>query len=230
METDECEHCIRPPLCQSCAPASPQCIANQRNSGCHACDVLGCWRTNPQCAYWRKGHRERPLVLDARTDGHAAPNMFRRRAVRICTTPHGVNVMVDGRKFFRGFASGESCNCLIHTLQQCINDHIRVIADHNRIREELMRRFPPSRDNWVGPDTYLDFRPHWQTVVELIGISGREHGFDEEQRIRPETFSVICIQQEQKIVGDEDGVGPVRLYIMNQGFRHFVPLLRMRNN
>ena len=67
-------------------------------------------------------------------------------------------------------------------------------------------------------------------MVELIGISGREQGFDEEQRIRPETFSVICIQEEQEIVGDEDGVGPLRLYIMNQDFRHFVPLLRMRNN
>ena len=84
---EQCRFCDRRGL--ACARNSELCVQNQKDTECHACGVAGCWTTNPFCELRRKGHHDRPLVLDARTDGHAAPNMFRRRAVRICTSQIG---------------------------------------------------------------------------------------------------------------------------------------------
>ena len=204
---------------------SPQCVALQLDKGCHACDDIGCWRTNPSCTFYG---RQRPVHADAPTSGMEAANMFERTPVRLVHNIRdaSVSVILQGQVFKKGKASGVGCNCLIHTLLQCINDRgIRCTAAIPWIRSSLRERFP-SGSSYVSEINYLDFRNHWKAVVDLIGISARHSGYDSDKKIYAHTFRVTAILEEARRVVEKDGDGHVDLFVLNEGNSHFVPLLR----
>ena len=130
----------------------------------------------------------------------------------------------------KGSASGTGFNCLIDTLRKCLNDQgFKCVANIPWIRNELRKRFPTG-ENAVEACNYLDFRNHWKDIIDLIGESAREHGCDPNHDIFASNFNVTAVLEETSRVIEVDGAGPVALYILNEGNRHFVPLLRNREN
>ena len=207
---------------------SEQCYAVQRERGCHACGRIGCWRLNPSCTFLK---RQRPKHVDAPTTGKAAANLFERSRVRITHHSDDTRVRVDfrGLNFFKGSASRKGCNCLIHTILQCLIDNdIKCKAKISWIRERLRERYPDG-DNRVTASNYLDLRNHWRAVVDLLGISARDHGYDQAVQIRSQNFNVTAVLEDTSRVVEQDGDGPIGLYILNEGNSHFVPLLRNRD-
>jgi hypothetical protein len=219
----QCAFCFR--LGYSCIAESSRCVELQKASACHACDLAGCWSTRPDCAYQRKGYRKRPLESDARTDGQAAPNLFRRRRAVIRIMPTETLVELDGKVFFKGSASGTGCNCLIDSLRQCIAMQVPFVADSVWIRRQLLGKFPRAGANAVNPLSYLDLFAHWEDVVRLLGEQARAMGCDAAGVIKADSFRIVCVEESSQLVGEEYGRGPRVLYLMNESFRHFVPLI-----
>lgn len=191
-----CPFCAR--LNLYCLPHSVECVQSQKELGWHACGSLGCWTSSTACAYMQRGFHSRPLVADASTDGTGAPNMFSRRSVTIESMSYPVKVQIDHRDFIQGSADGGGCNRLIHTLGQCIGDHFPLIANRVWIRAQLCKRFPLPGPDAVHPHTYLDLRPHWAAIVELLAISAQGMGFDPENVIRTETSASLAWKRDDK--------------------------------
>ena len=76
---------------------------------------------------------------------------------------------------------------------------------------------------------FLDLRNHWRAVVDLLGISARDHGYDQAVQIRSQNFNVTAVLEDTRRVVEQDGDGPIGLYILKEGNSHFVPLLRNRD-
>ena len=92
---------------------------------------------------FKKGFVARPATTDARTDGKAAEYIFHRSPVHIRETPEGVIVRIDNEEFVKGNASAFGANnCLIHTLQQCIEHVVGVTnVDVAAVRLGLQQEF-----------------------------------------------------------------------------------------
>ena len=154
--------------------------------------------------------------------------MFERTPVRIYKERGTVNKYVEfsGHRFIKGFASGLGCNCLIETLLACLNDNgIPCVANIPWIRNELRKLFPQG-ENQVTARNYLDLRNHWRPIIDLIGVSARLHGCDTENQIYARNFTVTAVLEDTRVVSEKDGDGPIELFMLNEGIRHFVPLLR----
>ena len=93
------------------------------------------------------------------------------------------------------------------------------------IRKELRRRFREG-ENRVTERNYLDLRNHWTTIIDLIGISARRNECDPTNQIHARNFNVTAVLEERRIVVERDGVGAINLFVLNEGNRHFVPLLQ----
>ena len=155
--------------------------------------------------------------------------MFERRPVRIeRVRKQRVLVHFSERSFLKGSASGAGCNCLIRTLLSCLNDNnLRCVATVSWIRQELQKLFPTG-PNIVTQNNYLDLRNHWRSIVGLIGVSARHHGCDAHNQIHADNLRVTAVLEEAARVVEEDGDGPIHLFMLNEGNSHFVPLLRNR--
>ena len=155
--------------------------------------------------------------------------MFARTPVRIeRVRKQRVLVHFSERSFLKGSASGAGCNCLIRTLLACLNDNnLRCVANISWIRNELQKLFPVG-PNIVTQNNFLDLRNHWRSIVDLIGVSARHQGCDEQNQIHAENFRVTAVLEEAARVVEEDGDGPIHLFTLNEGNFHFVPLIRNR--
>ena len=91
-----------------------------------------------------------------------------------------------------------------------------------------MQKLFPTGANIVTQNNYLDLRNHWRSIVDLIGVSARHHGCDEHNQIHADNFRVTAVLEEAARVVEEDGDGPIHLFMLNEGNSHFVPLLRNR--
>ena len=219
-----CTHCAR--IGASCIAGSEECIQQQKDLGCHACDRVGCYATAPTCPYFG---RERTTHVDAQATGSAAPDMFRRSDVRIHKRQFETEVIIDGAQFIKGYATGAGNNCLVDALTQAIQDTgIPCRSNNPWVRQELLQRFLRIGESAVTLESFLDLRRHWRDTVDLIGASARSMGLDTDNRIRAETFRVVCIEENRSVVGDADGDGPVAVHLLNEGFLHYRPLLRRR--
>jgi hypothetical protein len=211
---------------------SDLCIAHQLDIGCHACGKANCFRTNPQCSYFG---RRTEAHADAQQTGHSATDLFERSSVTFSndfetgTTWLNFRFETQSYRMFRGFASGSGCNCLIHSLQQVVNDTgIHCVADVPWVRKQLQRLFPQEGCAQVTARNFLDFKEHWAVIVDLLGQSARAQGLDADCRIQASTFTAIAISQEKKCIVSKEGSGPLKLFVLNQDQIHFVPLLRAR--
>ena len=203
---------------------SAQCLDLQREYGCHRCDKRGC--CSQSCTRFKN---PRPLVRDAPTTGHAAPDLFERTPVRIQRVhAHQTLVEWNAGNFVKGSASGAGCNCLIQTLLACLNDNgILCVADVPWIRQELRKQFLTG-ENMVTHANFLDLRNHWRSIIDLLGVSARRHGCDRENQIHARNFRVTSVLEDVQRVVEVDGDGPIHLFMLNEGNYHFVPLLRNR--
>ena len=91
----------------------------------------------------------------------------------------------------------------------------------------LRRRFREG-ENRVTERNYLDLRNHWTTIIDLIGISARCNECDPTNQIHARNFNVTAVLEERRIVVERDCVGPINLFVVNEGNQHFVPLLQIR--
>ena len=221
----QCAHCER--CGYNYIVHSQQCQQLQRLQGCHACDRLACWVGSPSCLF---RNRDRYDCPDGGASGVPAPNMFDRTPVTIMRTPREVQVTIGNQIFFKGTASGSGNNCLIDSLRQSVQDIMPgagCIINASWIRLQLIRRFGANSVAPVTPLSYLDLRAHFRDVIELLGESARHQGCDPRRHIVPDNFMVTCVYEERRVIGDVIGAGPARLTILNEGQRHFVPLIRI---
>ena len=201
---------------------SARCLDLQRQYGCHKCGEKAC--CSQSCTRFPD---PRPLVRDAPTTGHAAPDLFERTPVRIQRVDaHQTLVEWNAGNFVKGSASGAGCNCLIQTLLACLNDNgIRCDADVPWIRQELQKQFPTG-ENKVTHANFLDLRNHWDKIIDLIGVSARRKRHDRLVEIYAGHFRVTCVLEDARRVVEEVGEGDIDLFMLNEGNYHFVPLLR----
>ena len=136
-------------------------------------------------------------------------------------------------EFVKGLASGVRFglnNCLIHTLQQALDSVLGpVLVDIPWVRKELKVRFPRTQPPNVATVTdanFLDLGEHWKAVIDLLGVSARNHGCDLQNQIHHRFFQIHCVDERTKTLGSCEGDGAVKLYILNEGGNHFVPLIR----
>ena len=142
--------------------------------------------------------------------------------------PTRVDVTIGDMLFTKGYADGHDNNCLIHCLQQAVAVHFSCVANIPWIRAELQRRYPLAHEFAVTDRNFLDLRNHWEAIIELLLLSARAQGSYIPDAIRPASFRIISVQEGRQVIGDEVGTGHYRLYILNESFLHFVPLIRRR--
>ena len=193
---------------------------------CDSSDHLD--NTDPLCPYYL---RERVVHPDAVATGSAAPDMFERAPVTITKRAHEdlgtVHFSSGTRIFVKGYASGNGNNCLIDSLVQAIQMHFpEILVNITWIRSELQLRYPSSRPYAVTKTNFLDLRNHWEAVVDLILMNARAQGCMLPDDVSAASFQIISVQEDAQVVGDHVGTGPFHLYLLNQGFLHFLPLIR----
>ena len=197
---------------------------------CPSCNSLDhADNSDPRCPYYSRVRVDHP---DAAATGSSAPDMFERSRVSITQQPHQVLVTIHSvlgdKVFVKGYASGDGNNCLISSLYQAIQMHFRIMVHTGWIRSELQRRFPSSHPYAVTQINFLDLRNHWEAVIDLILDSARAQGCLLPDHLCSASFQIISAEENAKVIGDHVGAGPVVLHILNQGFLHFVPLIRCR--
>ena len=171
---------------------------------CERCDAVG--HTDANCPYFHGKGRERHIDAETRGLGpHCRGNIDCERIMRGTT---------------RGTASGEDCNCLIHTLRQLI-DPSAPSTRAKEIRKVLRERFRRGEDR-VTADNYLTFDVHWGDIVALLDRD-------------PNNFNITCVDLDFRghgeVVGnmDESGnEGIIHLYVARENGNHFVPLHKKR--
>ena len=209
---------------------SSECVLHQRTTGCHACDRMGCWRTNTACPFFRYASREDHA--DA-SFGDNVPHL--RQTDMVCVAAGAVKsglqqtpnwweqcrpvfFVTDGSAFALGMASGEGCNCLIDTLRQALG----IICNVEYVRAELHKIFPQLR---LGE--YLELQLHWKTVITLLGQADLVTGG---VPLNPADFRIVCFDMTDIGHGDVEGDGCRVLHIARQNRNHFVPLIRCRGD
>ena len=197
---------------------------------CPSCDSVS-HRDNrdPACPFYA---RDRIVHADAVATGSSAPDMFERSAVTLTQEPYQLLVTIHGssgdKVFVKGSASGAGNNCLIDSLRQAIDMHFPLAVHTGWIREQLQVRFPSTHPYAVSQRNFLDLRNHWEAVVQLILESARAQGCALPRHMSADSFEVISVEEQRRVIGDQVGSGPVSLYLLNEGFLHFVPLIRLR--
>ena len=205
---------------------SHECRRTQQSTGCHACGSFGCWKQNPCCPFYE---RSREPFRDAEAIGEAADHIFEREMVAFHHPGTGkgrravLSITIGSQLFKKGEGSPVGHNCLLDSLQQCVNIHIRCKANLAWVRKQLRLRFPSTSDNPVFALTYLDLRSHWEDAIRFMGISSADRGYPD-ARIAPETFTVVAVAYNHDRVVEQVGTGPTRLHVLNENFDHFVPL------
>ena len=145
---------------------------------------------------------------------------------------HGSTIVtLDAAEYCKGSARtfGQN-NCLIHTLQQCLEATFGVTdVNTHDVRSRLKLMFPPDTEEEVSSHNFLTFDLHWRAVVGSIGELARERGRDVHANIRSDNVNVTLIDESRQVVADYVGTGAHPLFILNEGGDfggiHFVPLL-----
>ena len=130
---------------------------------------------------------------------------------------------MDNINFVLGRASGEGCNCLIHSFQKILPTSM---FDVPFVRAELERRHA-GRPTAIIQQDYLDLAIYWEDIIDIIGL----HNF---QGVIPNfssKFRICCV--DMCWIGNGEvlprGVPQgdrQNLYIARVNQNYFVPLLR----
>ena len=173
---------------------------------------------------WRAEGRDLQDTLAG--TGGSLPHRTQVSWVRVGLTGDGNEIIrVNNAAYRVGFASGESNNCLIHSLRQCLGVATQVAA----VRQDLFDEYGScSGEAKVTQTNFLNVNAHWQSVVKSIFRRSEVH--QPESEIDIQQFSVLALsrgqgeQQEHGVwLGSPDA--PHTLIVMNFGDNHFVPCL-----
>ena len=129
----------------------------------------------------------------------------------------GADIIVNGRRYGRGFASGLQNNCLIDAIRQ----QLGVAANVAFVRSELQRRFPSGPD-FVSAANFLTLHLHWGAVIDLLfeaDVSGKP-------KVNHTTFQITCVDLTYLDNGEVVGSGPAKLSIARENTNHFIPPIR----
>ena len=142
----------------------------------------------------------------------------------------GATFQVEGQDFFVGFATAADNNCLIDRIRQVLGDQAGVMSIVNmaHIRRLLRQRHPEGASQVRLPPAanFLDLVDHGADIVELCAVNNelRRVPLDPTQF----TFLSVNVTDRNALHVEVEGTGPRRLYLLNEGNRHFRPLLRRR--
>ena len=144
----------------------------------------------------------------------------------------GSTYQVEGQDFFLGFATADENNCLIDSIRQVLGDQagLRCIVNMAHIRTLLRGRHPGGATQVRQPPVanFLDLVDHGADIVELCAANnelGRVQVNPAEFR-----FIVVNVTDTDALHVEQEGTGRRRLYLFNEGNRHFRPLLRRRRH
>ena len=142
----------------------------------------------------------------------------------------GATFQVEGQDFFVGFATADDNNCLIDSIRQVLGDQAGVMCIVNmaQIRRLLRQRHPEGASQVRLPPAanFLDLVDHGADIVELCAAN------NELTRVPldPTQFTFLSVNVTDRVAlhVEVEGTGPRRLHLLNEGNRHFRPLLRRR--
>ena len=229
--------CISSATCHAkCTSQMHICIRSEGEVGCDSCDKP-CHKNNadPRCRFFRRtrGHltwsanAQQLMDAQAGTSGNL-PHMS--QVPWQFTNAARTELTVDGVAYRRGYGfpgdplTGESNNCLIDSIRQCLGN---LQCDRTLVRGDLQAEFGDSTDirGRVAHSTYLDVECHWKAILRSLF------------RHNTSGMTTTCESDDYCIValyGDRPGNGIVlgsmhaahRLVIMNWSDVHFDPCLR----
>ena len=191
---------------------SDHCKLVQLQEGCHACDKMGCWRSNTDCTFYG-----RPRICDS-----AKPIVV---PVSFCYSLHGVCVKIGDCNLAVGSASINGCNCLIDATYQVLlatNNNV-LLPPAASVRDALVATFRNESSSLVTEHSFLEFRAHLPFILQYLDHYNRSR--DNPCNISLQDLRAVCVSKESGIVGDQIGEGQVAIHYLNSGQLHFDPLL-----
>jgi hypothetical protein len=136
-------------------------------------------------------------------------------------------VDIDGLSYYIGHgnpgraAEGESNNCLIDSLRQCVG----LLVDRRKVRADLQKEFCNAEGRALVTQTsYLDIEYHWRAILQSL-FRYNTSGLPPHCEIHE--WCVIALDYSNPGNGNVNGnlAAPNRLVVMNTMDRHFDPCL-----
>ena len=136
---------------------------------------------------------------------------------------------VNGQEFSLGVATPKNNNCLIDSLRQVLYDQANISCDANMqtIRKQLSEKHPAGVTQvCLRAPNFLDLEHHAFDTIELLLRGTETQGTHPD----PREFAIICLHttNDHALHAARVGHGVRRLYLFNEGDRHFRPLLQLR--
>ena len=226
---------VAPDTCAYCHLEGKACRDFQASYRCHNCDKLDCWNVwyGSSICWYRGtcgfGGLKRFTSEDARL-GSTGEHMFADEVHLL----GGRRVQIRDTVYIATSASGLGCNCLIYTLDRCLEMSLSgykrlsdddVLVVRNRIGAFFAGH--PDGDMFEDANGYLDFQCCASKVVQcLLIFQGRQ------EDLLGEAWSLICVKMQsgQRGRGDFDWINRPDteeakiLHLAQVNENHFVPL------
>ena len=188
--------------------ASGSNAASAAGMRCARCDRLGCAPGLATCFFYGR-------LRDTHPDagwGDTVPHL-----TQIEWSLEEDLIVMHGKRFRQGFASGQGCNCLIDTLRSKLSLDVSLAA----VRADLRKLFPFSGSRaHVTAGNYLTLADHWMAVVDLL------FKYDQSGKLKltHEQLEIVCVDLAYLYNGEVAGTGGTTLHIGRIGTNHFIPL------
>ena len=144
---------------------------------------------------------------------------------------HSRILIVDGKEYFEGYGNpgradeGESNNCLIDSIRQCLN----LMCDRRIVREHLRKKFSRHTGRArVTQNSFLDVQEHGLDIIQLLY---RYNSCGEPDVVDLSRFCIIGLFEitdgdaaHGVVVGN--AAAPLRIIVLNIADTHFNPVLR----
>ena len=133
-----------------------------------------------------------------------------------------VKLVVEGREFKIGAASGEGCNCLVYTIQQILG----LRADVPCIRSLLEKKYEGTGTP-IEKGAYLELDV-WSDIVNLLFQNSQDSVLDVDQA---HLWQIVCVDLDKVGSGDVQpreaiGAGGRKvMYTARVHGNHFIPLV-----
>ena len=139
-----------------------------------------------------------------------------------------LRVVIDGKSFELGSASGDGCNCLIDTLRKLLNQQGNFLIPQGSV-EAVRCSLEDKHRTGATPiicGDYLDLALYWEDVVTFLLEA--DH-FGNSARRRQDSYEIVCADMLELGHGDRlphyaEHSGRHTLFLARVNRNHFVPL------